>query len=288
MADGEEMENFYIIANVEKDNTEKVRKEIEEYLKKRGCVCRYFEGKTRYGGRYTPASDVPEDTQCVITLGGDGTLIQAARDLAGRNIPIIGINMGSLGYLTQIGSDGNLRELLDALVEDRYELQERMMLKGRVFHAGGVIAEDIALNDIVLTREGALRVLKFRIYVDGQMINEYSADGMIVATPTGSTAYNLSAGGPIAEPDGQLIIITPICPHTLTSRSIVLGAESRIKIEISEANHGKPTAAFDGDTTVDLAQGDTIEIERSQVATHVVRLDHRSFLDILKHKMYEA
>lgn len=288
MADGEEMENFYIIANVEKDNTEKVRKEIEEYLMGRGCVCRYFEGKTRYGGRYTPASDVPEDTQCVITLGGDGTLIQAARDLAGRNIPIIGINMGSLGYLTQIGSDGNLWELLDALVEDRYELQERMMLKGRVFHDGEIIAEDIALNDIVLTREGALRVLKFRIYVDGQMINEYSADGMIVATPTGSTAYNLSAGGPIAEPDGQLIIITPICPHTLTSRSIVLGAESSIKIEISEANHGKPTAAFDGDTTVDLAQGDTIEIERSQVATHVVRLDHRSFLDILKHKMYEA
>lgn len=282
------MKNFYMIANADKEGTKKVRNEIVEYLKLRGCSLVVSGGEARGETSFRPEYDVPEETQCVITLGGDGTLIQAARALAGRNIPIIGINTGNLGYLTQIGGDGNTAELLEALIEDHYDIQERMMLKGKVYHGGKLIAEDIALNDIVLTREGALRVLRFRIYVDGRMINEYSADGMIVATPTGSTAYNLSAGGPIAEPDGSLIILTPICPHTLTSRSVVLGAESLIRIEISEANHGRQMAVFDGDMTVDLEQGDSIEIEKTDLVTRVVKLDQRSFLDILKHKMYEA
>lgn len=322
------MKRFYMIANADKEGTKKVRAEIEDYLRKRECIVGSSDGmaiepvsvegcfvpacsapgESRFvpacsvpgegrfvpaysvpgESRFVPAYDVPEDTQCVITLGGDGTLIQAARALAGRNIPIIGINTGNLGYLTQIGGDGNTAELLDALIQDHYEIQERMMLKGRVYHGGSLIAEDIALNDIVLTREGALRVLRFEIFVDGQLINEYSADGMIVATPTGSTAYNLSAGGPIAEPDGQLIILTPVCPHTLTSRSVVLGAESRIRIEITKANQGVQMVVFDGDMTIDLEPGDSIEIERSELVTRVVKLDHRSFLDILKHKMYEA
>ena len=124
--------------------------------------------------------------------------------------------------------------------------------------------------------------------MDGQFLNEFSADGMIVATPTGSTAYNLSAGGPIAQPDGQLMILTPICPHTLTSRTIVFGADSRIRIEIPAANRGSQVAAFDGDTLVRLENGDYIEITKAETVTRVVKLDHRSFLDILKMKMYDA
>lgn len=282
------MKNFYIIVNGEKDGHKAVRQAIEEYLESRGGICRASSGKFHKGSRYTAISDIPDGTECVITLGGDGTLIRAARDLAGSGLPIIGMNLGGLGYLTQISREGDIRELLDALLLNRYQVEERMMLKGRAYHRGELVTEDIALNDIVMTREGDLRILKFKIYVDGQFLYEYSADGMLVATPTGSTAYNLSAGGPIAQPDGKLLILTPVCPHTLTSRTIVLGPESRIRIEISAENQGKQNAVFDGDTRVLLEPGDYIEVERAQTVTRVIKLDSRSFLDILKHKMYNA
>ena len=282
------MRNFYIIVNEEKDEHGAVRQAIEDYLESRGGSCRASSGTFHKGRMYTSISDIPDGTECVITLGGDGTLIRAARDLAGSGLPIIGMNLGGLGYLTQISREGDIRELLDALLLNRYQVEERMMLKGRAYHRGELVTEDIALNDIVMTREGDLRVLKFKIYVDGQFLYEYSADGMLVATPTGSTAYNLSAGGPIAQPDGKLLILTPVCPHTLTSRTIVLGPESRIRIEISSENQGKQNAVFDGDTKVLLEPGDYIEVEKAQMVTRVIKLDSRSFLDILKHKMYDV
>ena len=282
------MIHFYIIVNEEKSDAMAMEHVIEEYLISRGATCAASHGEFEKGTRFTSIYDVPKDTECVITLGGDGTLIRAARDLAGSGIPIIGINLGGLGYLTQMGREGDVRELLDALLADHYEIQERMMLSGKVFHEGKMIAEDIALNDIVLTREGDLRILKFKIYVDGQFLNEYSADGMIVATPTGSTAYNLSAGGPIAQPDGELLILTPVCPHTMTSRTIVLGPENQVRIEISMTSSGSQIASYDGDTRVQMVSGDYIEVKKSDMVTRMVKLDHRSFLDILKHKTYEA
>ena len=278
------MKKFYIVANPDKENTKNMQAAIEKYLKAHGAGVSVGKSVSGHGNPYTDPEEVPADTECVITLGGDGTLIQAARDLAGRNLPMIGINLGGLGYLTQIGREGDVKELLDALLEDCYELQERMMLKGCVYRNARPVKESIALNDIVLTRDGDPRVLKLKLYVDGQFLNEFSADGMIVATPTGSTAYNLSAGGPIAQPDGQLMILTPICPHTLTSRTIVFGADSRIPA----ANRGSQVAAFDGDTLVRLENGDYIEITKAETVTRVVKLDHRSFLDILKMKMYDA
>lgn len=282
------MKNFYIIVNEEKENTRKVRQDIEAYVRERGGSCRFSKGVYKRGSRYTSKADILPDTDCVITLGGDGTLIQAARELAGVEIPIVGINLGGLGYLTQMGRDGDVRGLLDALLEDRYEIEDRMMLEGRAWHDGKLIAEHIALNDVVMTREGELRVLRFKIYVNDRFLYEYSADGMIVATPTGSTAYNLSAGGPVAQPEGQMLLLTPICAHTLTARTIVLGANSRIKIEVSMKNDGNQMAVFDGDTRVILGQGDYIEIVRSEMTTRVIKLDDRSFLDILKRKMYNA
>lgn len=282
------MKKFYIVANPDKENTKNMKTGIERYLKEHGASAYSGKSESGHGNPYTEPDDVPEDTECIITLGGDGTLIQAARDLAGRDLPIIGINLGGLGYLTQIGREGDVKELLDALLEDRYQIQERMMLKGCVYRAGKPVQENIALNDIVLTRDGAPRVLKLNLYVDGLFLNEFSADGMIVATPTGSTAYNLSAGGPIAQPDGKLMILTPICPHTLTSRTIVFSPKSRIRIEIPEKNRGSQVAAFDGDTLVRLENGDYIEITEAETVTRVVKLDHRSFLDILKTKMYDA
>lgn len=162
------------------------------------------------------------------------------------------------------------------------------MLTGRIYHKETREASHIALNDIVLAREGDMRVLKFKIYVNGQFLYEYSADGVIVSTPTGSTAYNLSAGGPIAQPDGELLILTPVCPHTLTSRTIVLGPESpgsgsRSRKKMKDARR-PPLTGYQGGAD----RGDYIEIERSKMVTRAVKLDDRSFLDILKHKMYDA
>ena len=238
------MKNFYIVVNEDKENAGALGKRIQDALTKRGCSARLSDR--------IPEDGVPDGTECIVTLGGDGTLIRAARSLDGKRIPLV------------------------------------VMLKGTVYKNGKKAAESAALNDIVVSREGRLRILKLRIYVDGRFLNEYSADGMIVSTPTGSTAYNLSAGGPIAQPDGQLMILTPVCPHTLTSRAIVFGPESRIRIEIPETADGGQTAAFDGDLVVKLSGGDYLEITRAETAVRVLRLDNRSFLDILKDKMYEA
>lgn len=282
------MKHFYIIVNEGKEEAVEFRNMIVNYLEFCGATCASSRGEFHKGSRFTNLADVPENTECVITLGGDGTLIRAARDLAETGFPIIGINLGTLGYLTQSGRQDDTKALLDALLRDEYVIEERMMLKGRVFHQGKLIAEDVALNDIVLTREEEFRVLKFELYVNGQFLAKYHADGMIVATPTGSTAYNLSAGGPIAQPDGQLILLTPVCPHTMTSRTMVLGPESHVRIQIQENCFGSRIVSFDGDTKVSLEEGDYFEIEKSDMVTKVIKLDHRSFLDILKHKMSEA
>lgn len=303
------MKNFYLIQNPEKAGAKQVAEEIRTYIEKRGGSCRIQgdrsavltrQSSRRKGNRhetegenlpkqrhfqYTNASEVPETTECVITLGGDGTLIQAARDLAGRRIPMVGVNLGHLGYLTQIGSREDVKELLEALLTDQYQLERRMMLKGSILHEGKIRKTDIALNEIVITRRENLRVLKFRIYVNGEYLSEYKADGMIAATPTGSTAYNLSAGGPIVEPNARMTILTPICPHALNGRSIVLSAEDQIEIEALGNDDQGQVAVFDGDLTIHMVVGDRICIEQSEVETVLVKLKHISFLDNLRRKL---
>lgn len=242
------------------------------------------EGLRSQEYKYTDSKQVPKETECVIALGGDGTLIQAARDLAGRDIPLFGVNMGNLGYLTQISREHDIIPALDDLIADCYRLEKRMMLYGRVLSEGRAIASDIAFNDIVLSRTG-LYTLKFRLYLNGQLFNDYSADGMIVATPTGSTAYNLSAGGPIAAPEASMVILTPICPHTLNSRSVVVPADSRIMLELTGQGDLEPFLSFDGDKVVKLKKGDRIEIERSEIQTTLVQLKQVPFLENIRSKM---
>lgn len=290
------MRHFYLIRNLEKDGVSQVAEEIRFYIESRGGTCRIQEPeqqgmKTKEGFcpgkyfQYTNACNVPEDTECVITLGGDGTLIQAARDLAGRQIPMAGVNLGHLGYLTQIGSREDVEELLEALMTDQYQLERRMMIKGSIFRGGELIKKGLALNEIVITRRENLRVLKLRIYVNGEYLSEYRADGMIAATPTGSTAYNLSAGGPIVEPNARMTILTPICPHALNGRSIVLSAEDQIEIEALGNDDLGQVAVFDGDITIHMMVGDRIRIEQSEVETVLVKLKNISFLDNLRSKL---
>ena len=279
------MKHFYLIVNKEKENAEKGAEMIAEYLSRQGCECLWDQeppDTSEY--RYTDGRKVPQETECVIVLGGDGTLIQASRDLAGRNLPLFGVSMGHLGYLTQICCERDILTAMDDLLADRYRLEHRMMLQGRVISDGRTVAEDIALNDIILGRMG-LHTLKYDLYVNGEFFNEYTADGMIMATPTGSTAYNLSAGGPIAAPESDLIIMTPICPHTLNSRSIVLSSENRIMLKVTGGEDREQFLSFDGDTVVKLRRGDRIEVERSEITTTLVQLSQVSFLENIRKKM---
>lgn len=285
------MKYFYMIVNHSKKKAEYGAELIRDYLEGRGCECVVWDASDTDACRsrrpqfwYTDREAVPGWIECAIVLGGDGTLIQAARDLAGSNIPLLGVNMGTLGYLAQIGREEDILPALDELIADHYGLEQRIMLKGTVISDGRVIAEDIALNDIVLSRMG-LNMLRFNLSIDGEFLNDYSADGIIAATPTGSTAYNLSAGGPIAVPDSEMILLTPICPHTLNSRSVVLAPDRVIELEITGRGETGKFLSFDGDTQVDLKNGDLVRIERSETVTTLIRLKKVSFLENLRDRM---
>lgn len=288
------MKHFYLIWNPQRDGTKVMAENISSYLKTRGCTCTVrdcgnaAEGEAAHlGARHTDPEQVPAETECIITLGGDGTLIRAARDLSPRQLPMIGVNMGHLGYLTQVGcqESGEVTQMLDDLIEGRFQLEKRMMLKGTVCRGETVLKEDLALNEILISRREMPKILELRASVNGEPLCRYKADGMIIATPTGSTAYNLSAGGPIVEPSARMTILTPICPHDLNSRSIVLAAEDTIEIEILGHDNEGQAVVFDGEAAVKLMVGDRLLVECSRVEAVMVKLHEVSFVDHLRSKM---
>lgn len=284
------MDKFYIITNNKKDAEYLVSNEIKEFLESHKKTCFISTQpveKEDLPYRYTNPLDVPEDTECVLVLGGDGTLIQAVRDLFGRNIPFIGVNFGTLGYLAEVEKQ-NIIPALEKLMADEFSIEKRMMLNGSVFRKEKKVAENIALNDIVISRSGSLRVIDFKVYVNGEFLNLYSADGIIISTPTGSTAYNLSAGGPIVSPVASLIVLTPICPHTLNTRSMILSSEDIITIEMCPDRNGKEEVrlvSFDGDNSMEVFVKDKIEIKKSEQYTEILQLNKISFLEVLRRKM---
>ena len=217
------MDRFYIIPNSAKDPSLAFSNRIIGYLEQRGARCHVQQITEKMEGpyHYTDPDGIPEDTQCIIVLGGDGTLLQAARDVVHKDIPLIGINLGTLGFLAEVDKN-SIYPALERLLTDDYELEERMMLEGRIYRGEELIGKDIALNDIVIGREGHLRVIRFKNYVNDAYMNSYNADGIIISTPTGSTGYSLSAGGPVVSPSASMMIMTPIAPHTMNTRSIIL------------------------------------------------------------------
>ena len=192
------MDRFYIITNSDKDPKLEITGKIADYLRAhhRNCEVQQAERKHEGSYHYTDPDKIPDNTQCIIVLGGDGTLLQAARDVVHKEIPLLGINLGNLGFLAGVDQT-SLYSALDQLMADDYEVEERMMLEGRVYRGRKLIGQDISLNDIVIGRDGHLRVVRFKNYVNDVYLNSYNADGIIISTPTGSTGYSLSAGGPI-------------------------------------------------------------------------------------------
>ena len=282
------MNGFYVITNRSKLAAEKEARFIKSYLEERGKVC-YLQGddirQRPDGVRYTDAAKIPSDVECIIALGGDGTLLHASRDLVDTSLPLIGVNLGTLGYLAEIELS-NLSHTLDRLIADDYYIEDRMMLQGAVITASGARKEDIALNDIVITRRGRLRVVDFHVYVDDVFLYSYRADGIIVSTPTGSTGYSLSAGGPIVSPDASLILLTAIAPHTLISRTIVLPDHVVVSVEVANERYeedGGAEASFDGDTFLVPGKKGRIVISKSGKTTH--KMNHTSFVENLRKKL---
>jgi len=284
------MNSFYVIANTSKETAVKTTEFIKQYLEEKGKICYVQDAAAGDGSssfKYTDPAAVPDDVDCVLVLGGDGTLLQASRDLIETGLPLMGINMGTLGYLAEIEHQ-NIRPALDSLISDEYFFENRMMIHGDVAHHGKKLMEDIALNDIVITRRGRLRVVDFNIFVDDVYLCSYRADGIIISTPTGSTGYSLSAGGPIVSPDASLILLTAIAPHTLSSRTIVLPDHITLTVEVAGGSGGSDTGAeisFDGDTSMTLAFGGKVTVTKTEKHTQFVKIKHTSFVEIMREKL---
>ncbi len=285
------MKVFYIITNRQKDTGMKITQGIQSYLENHGCRCYVHNScpmeKSCRDYKFTNADLIPQDVECVLVLGGDGTLIQAARDTVNKQIPLLGINLGTLGFLTEIEIE-NVYTALDNLINDCYHKESRMMLHGIMYHNNKAMFQDIALNDIVLNRSGALRIVNFDIYVNDEFLYRCPADGIIISTPTGSTGYNLSAGGPIVSPKSSLILLTPICAHSLRAESIVLSADDKVVVKIGPGRKNdleEAEATFDGDQAIKLVTGDYVEITQAKETTELLKLNSMSFLEVLRKKM---
>ncbi len=292
-----DMKRFFIVTNEQRDEDLSVTRMIQDYIASKGGESSYYiSQKTEWSTRSLHdlnAEDLNAD--CILVLGGDGTLVRAARELAKTGVPLIGVNLGTIGYLCELDLE-NVCSAIDLLMEDRFEVENRMMIEGTAEDpASGSCGKtetesgpSLALNDIVIHRTGSAQIINLELKVNGEYLATYSADGMILATPTGSTGYSMSAGGPIVDPKTQLLLITPINPHTISARSIVVGADALIEVTLAERRtemDEEAEVAFDGDHFLRMKVGDSIRVQRADVRAQIMRLDRLSFLQILRKKM---
>ena len=280
------MKKYLIVSNTIKDPELGIAGDICYYLKLKGVEAEViglsFDGLDKA---------IPtEGTYCCIVIGGDGTILQVARALAGSGIPILGVNAGNLGYLAETDPD-DIRAAIDRIEAGEYELSLRRMLRAKIkksIESEDTIVLSEALNDITISRCGNLQIINFSVYVNGKLLCELNADGIIVATPTGSTGYNMSAGGPIVEPGADLIILTPICAHTLNTRSIILKPDDNVEVVVGNGRNGGSItveASSDGNDRYNMKSGDRIEIRRSDNTASLIKLSGDSFLQILNKKL---
>lgn len=235
------------------------------------------------GATYPPLQDL-KDCDLAIVIGGDGTLLNAARILSMHQVPIVGINMGRLGFLVDVSPGGMLDSLADIL-RGRYITEERFLLEATVARDSRMLVRHLAFNDVVVNNQFQTRMIEFSTQVDGRVVNHERADGIIVATPTGSTAYALSSGGPILHPALSAIALVPICPHTLSHRPLVIDSSSEIVIVIDPDCKTVAQASFDGQANIELKPNDRIQIKRSPINARLLHPRGYDFFDILRLKL---
>lgn len=277
---------------VKPDHAEALRTacELAEWLEQRGI---------NLIGRPSNGSSVPDLAQCdietiarenfgaetdlIVVLGGDGTMISTARLVGDNDVLVLGINYGSLGYLT----DFRIEEMfpaLEAIFAGEYEIDSRVMLRAEHWRDGEKIAEGRVLNDVVINKAALARIIEIETHLNGHFVNSFRADGLIVATPTGSTAYNLSAGGPIVYPSMNAVVLTPICPFTLTNRPIVVTDQAEIELKLVNENEGV-VLTLDGQIGHSMRAGDLVKIRKSRTTLNLLQPPNRNYFDVLRNKL---
>lgn len=226
---------------------------------------------------------IKKEAALCLTLGGDGTLLSTARELASSGIPVCGVNMGQLGFLTEIELP-ELGDALDRLITGDYLIEERLMLDAVVIRSEQTIPVSSALNDVVVAKGGFSRMIRLRLFIDGELTAHYPADGLIIATSTGSTGYSLSAGGPIVNPNLPVILLTPICPHSLHSRSLIISEREEVTVTF-QATHDDIVLTVDGQTLFNLMPDDTVLVKRSPFRARFVKLEGKSYYQTLRSKL---
>ncbi|PTX53937.1 NAD+ kinase [Melghirimyces profundicolus] len=280
------MKRFGILVNKGKPKARVVLKELVHLLEERRAKVflepDIAEGMVRKD-LALPVDQFPGTVDIVFVLGGDGTLLGVARRFAAYGIPILGFNLGHLGFLSEAEPD-NLATAVDRILTGDYYIEKRMMLDAEVVREGEVLEKNVALNDVGIAKGSFSRMITGTVYMDGIYLGTYSGDGLIVSTPTGSTAYSLSCGGPIVWPGVQSILLTPICPHTLTARPMVLPSDGILEIRVS-ATHRDIGLTIDGQLGYRLKVDDIIRVAASKNITSLIKWKERDFFEVVRKKL---
>ena len=275
-----------IVAKPDASNSRKVLRRLGALLKQRGIRYLADSEAARLLGKKSLARSLPvlcRSVKLLVVLGGDGTLLGVARKITGRPVPILGVNLGQLGFLTETAQE-ELEAFFSRILEGKFSVEERMMLHVQVLRGRRVLAESRSLNDAVISKSAIARILELNVRIDGRFVAVYHADGIIVATPTGSTAYSLSAGGPIVLPDMRAFCITPICPHALTNRPLVVPDSVTIQVTVESASRDA-TCTLDGQVGLPVRAGDRLRIRRSPTGLTLIVPPERNFFDVLRKKL---
>lgn len=279
------MKVFGLVVNLTKKRVLSLVRSVADVLISKGCTV-IIENEMA-ATLEMPEFGVPTDlfyqmAECIIVFGGDGTLLGAARKAVGSKTPFLGINLGHLGFLTEIDIPEALPSL-QKLLDGEYDIEERMMLQAQVHRQGRLLEPMIGLNDAVITKGAFARMIRLETYVNNNYVNTYPTDGMIIASPTGSTAYSLSAGGPLVDPNVDLMLMTPICSHALWARPMVIAPDSVIKMVVF-SDQGEVMLTIDGQQGINLCQCDEVIVSRAPEKARLVRLSGRSFFEVLRNK----
>ncbi|MHB8137060.1 MAG: NAD(+)/NADH kinase [Smithellaceae bacterium] len=274
-----------LVANIEKENIAGFAGSLKKWLEGRGIkVSLEANIAAAIGGSGGfKLEDLASKVDLIAVLGGDGTMLRTARYVAQHPVPIVGINMGTFGYLTEVNLNETY-EALELILKGDFLTEKRMMLDVKIRRGKKIIGSGIVLNDVVINRGNLSRIVELETSINSQYLTTYKSDGLIISTPTGSTAYSLSAGGPIVFPGKELIIINPICPHTLTNRPVIFPENSDLQITMWSKESGA-TVTLDGQESFRITSGDVMTIRKSKYYTRLVLSPHRSYGEILRSKL---
>lgn len=269
------MKKVLIIGDTRKVRIKNTLEELDSWLKKRANAVPMDIARAEKAG--------PLEGDFAITLGGDGTFLRVSRLVSPYGIPVIGVHLGLFGFLAELTPE-DMHSHLDKVLRDEYKLDARMLLSCRLERNGKVVKESLGVNDAVISRASLSRLVSVKLYIDEEDVTTYSSDGLIVSTPLGSTAHSLSAGGPILSPGVDAFVISPICPHTLTNRPLVISGGARLKMEVGSEGAGTGLTV-DGQVYEELVPGDVIKVERSDTRLKLLDTGIRSFYAVLREKL---